>query len=96
MQRELIELAEVYLRHGSKQHRRRKIKNLATALEDIRQHEKGVHSVFQIGRKHISNYYRRHPNYSETTKRDKYYLFVLLWNLLRRPGKPPYFTKKQR
>ena len=95
MEKELKKISHVYLRHGSKKHRRKQITRLATVVEDIRLHENGVNSVYQIGRKHVSNYYRRHVSYSEATLNDKYYLFVLLWALLGRAGNPPHFKKHQ-
>ena len=80
---------DVYLRHGGKTHRRRQVSRLVAALEDIRQHEPGVKLPPQIGRAHIHRYYSRHGHLSARTLDDHYRAFVLLWELLERPGKPP-------
>jgi len=81
--------ADIYLRHGGKIHRRRQVNRLILALEDIRQHEPGVKRPPQIGRAHIHRYYARHSDLAARTLDDHYRAFVLLWDLLDRPGRPP-------
>ena len=79
MEKWIRERTDVYLRHGGKTHRRRTVKCLINALEDIRQYEKGVRHPPQVGCKHIRRYYRRHTDLAQRTLEDHYRAFVLLW-----------------
>ena len=89
MDKWIRERVDVYLRHGGKIARRRMVKRLLNALNDIRQHEQGVRLPPQIGRGHIHRFYVRHEHLSPATVADYYRAFCLLWAMLGREGIPP-------
>lgn len=72
-----------YARKGSKVARRKQIARIE-ALGDWRRKP-----LEQIGKKDIHEYWRAHVALSADTKRDHYYAFKTLWEILGRAGDPP-------
>ena len=89
MEKWVREHADVYLRHGGKTSRRRMVKRLIVALNDI-YHYEGIATPFSVGRGQVYRYYVRYQDFSDRTLEDYYRAFCLLWELLGRGGSPPH------
>ena len=89
IEQELYHALNLYQRAGGKKHRANQAHHMRRILTDIIQHE-GITSIYQLGRKHISSYWRRNQHHSELTKRDEFYALNYVWrNILGRQNPPP-------
>jgi len=83
-------LAGPYLRHGAKEHRRKRLRQLERAV-------RATTTVFrnndlrQIGKRHVHWWYNqlREQGRSDKTLSAYFYAWELLWEILNRTGTPP-------
>ncbi|MEJ1383068.1 MAG: hypothetical protein RPV21_01655 [Candidatus Sedimenticola sp. (ex Thyasira tokunagai)] len=90
-------LASNYVRHGSKENRRKQIKRLITACEIVMERFR-LNDIRQIGNKQVRWHYEqlRQQGMSDKTLKNYEYGWQTLWTLLERLGQPstPRLNKK--
>jgi hypothetical protein len=92
VEKQIRSLAHVYLRHGGKGNRRKRVSRLCLACGWIAK-EFQINDIRQIGRKQVWAYYAAHSELSGKTFAEYGYAFRLLWELLDREGLPPFPEK---
>jgi hypothetical protein len=87
MMRDKLELLfSEYKRHGSKRNRAAQMQRVRAVMQHV-----GVYHPEQLGNDHIYDFYR-YLALNETAERTIYYYWLalcVLWQLLKRPKKPP-------
>lgn len=77
-----------YARKGSKAARRKQIARIEALADWCRK------PLEQIGNKDLHEYWRVHSALSDDTKRDHFYAFKVLWEILGRDGVPPHWPPR--
>jgi hypothetical protein len=84
------DLAQPYLCAKENQGRAKRVGRLQRAVGWIERHFRACRGLDQIGRKQVWSFYEAHGHLAPKTLAEYGYAFRLLWELLRRPGEPPW------
>ena len=85
---QIRKLGHEYVRHGSKNNRKKQLNRLSSACRWIADTFR-IGDVRQIGRRQIWGFYDAHAHMTYKTLLAYFYAFDLLWQLLERNGSPP-------
>lgn len=75
-----------YARKGGKAARRKQVARIEALGDWCKK------PLEQIGKKDIYDYWRANAELSDDTRRDHYYAFKILWEILDRTGLPPHWA----
>lgn len=94
MEHELNRELHLYLRTGGKKNHRNQAEKMKCFCRDIQKQNSKIKSLGQIGRKQVSEFWRRKEGLALTTKTAYYYAICYIWcDILGRPSKPPHYNE---
>ncbi|NOI07372.1 hypothetical protein [Vibrio alginolyticus] len=92
MELELKQALHLYQRTGGKKNRKNQAEKMLSFCRDIQRHDPKLKSIGQIGRKHVSGFWRRKACLASSTKLAYLYAIDYIWKIiLKRHSSPPHY-----